>query len=133
MVLEVGRQLDIESSRDFLCSDILSTDLNIYMQSKNPVTSSQFAKLCRGMWASGDNSSCIKQEMNLLDEDAVVYKLIGPALIKQDPVEAKSNVETRLDLIKTEQGRLESQAKSVEEKRLQKEKQVWYLHRSKNV
>lgn len=64
------------------------------------------------------------QEMNILDEGAIVYKLIGPALIKQDPIEAKSNVETRLELIKSEQARLESQAKNVEEKRLQKEKQV---------
>ena len=62
--------------------------------------------------------------MNLLDEDATVYKLIGPALIKQDPVEAKSNVETRLELIKTELGRLESHAKSLEERRVQREKQV---------
>lgn len=62
--------------------------------------------------------------MNLLGEDATVYKLIGPALIKQDPVEAKSNVETRLELIKTELGRLEGQAKSLEEKRGQREKQV---------
>ena len=64
------------------------------------------------------------QEMNLLDEAAVVYKLIGPALIKQDPVEAKSNVETRLQLIKTELNRLDSQAKGVEERRSQREKQV---------
>jgi hypothetical protein len=62
--------------------------------------------------------------MGLLDEDANVYKLIGPALIKQDPVEAKSNVETRLNLIKGELSRLESQAKSVDEKRSQKQQQV---------
>lgn len=59
--------------------------------------------------------------MNLLDEDSTVYKLIGPALIKQDPVEAKSNVETRLELIKTELNRLEAQAKTGDEKRSQKE------------
>ena len=64
--------------------------------------------------------------MKLLGEDATVYKLIGPALIKQDPVEAKSNVETRLELIKTELGRLESQGKSLEEKRGHREKQVEY-------
>lgn len=62
--------------------------------------------------------------MNLLDEEANVYKLIGPALIKQDPVEAKSNVETRLELIRSELGRLEGQARSIEEKRSQREKQV---------
>ena len=65
--------------------------------------------------------------MNLLGDDATVYKLIGPALIKQDPVEAKSNVETRLELIKTELSRLEGQAKSVEDKRGQREKQVGHL------
>ena len=32
-------------------------------------------------------------------EDAKVYKLIGPTLIKQDPVEAKSNVNKRLEFI----------------------------------
>ena len=64
------------------------------------------------------------QEMNLLDEEAGVYKLIGPALIKQDPVEAKSNVETRLQLIRSELGRLEGQAKGIDEKRSQREQQV---------
>lgn len=63
--------------------------------------------------------------MNALDEEATVYKLIGPALIKQDPVEAKSNVETRLELINTELSRLEGQAKTTEEKRSQREKQVY--------
>ena len=48
----------------------------------------------------------------------------APALIKQDPVEAKSNVETRLNLIKGELSRLEGQAKSIEEKRAQKQQQV---------
>jgi len=31
-----------------------------------------------------------------------VYKLIGPVLVKQDQVEAKSNVETRLEFIRSE-------------------------------
>jgi prefoldin beta subunit len=46
-------------------------------------------------------------ELNLLDEGATVYKLIGPALVKQDHEEATSNVNKRLDFIKGEIKRIE--------------------------
>ena len=42
------------------------------------------------------------QELERLEDDANVYKLIGPVLIKQDLVEAKSNVEKRLEFIQNE-------------------------------
>lgn len=42
------------------------------------------------------------QELEKLDEDANVFKLIGPVLIKQDLVEAKSNVGKRLEFIQNE-------------------------------
>jgi hypothetical protein len=35
----------------------------------------------------------------VLEEDAAVYKLVGPMLIKQDLMEAKSNVSKRLEYI----------------------------------
>jgi prefoldin beta subunit len=37
-----------------------------------------------------------------VDEDGNVYKLIGPALIKQDAAEAKANVAKRIEFIKQE-------------------------------
>ena len=43
-----------------------------------------------------------EQELEKLNDDAKVYKLIGPALIKQDKVEALSNVAERLDFIENE-------------------------------
>jgi len=46
------------------------------------------------------------QELDLLDEDAIVYKLIGPAMIKQDLVEAKTNVSKRLEYIQAEMKRI---------------------------
>ena len=67
------------------------------------------------------------QELDLLDDDAGVYKLVGPALIKQDPVEAKSNVQKRLDYITGELTRLEGQLKGLEEKQLKKQQQVGSL------
>jgi|AntAceMinimDraft_5_1070358.scaffolds.fasta_scaffold06758_5 hypothetical protein len=42
------------------------------------------------------------QELEKLEEDANVFKLIGPVLIKQDLVEAKSNVGKRLEFITNE-------------------------------
>ena len=70
------------------------------------------------------NQSACTQELKLLDDEANVYKLIGPALVKQDPIEAKSNVEKRLEFIGHELSRLETQSKQLEEKRSQKHTQV---------
>jgi hypothetical protein len=42
---------------------------------------------------------CPMQELGRLDEDSTVYKQIGPAMIKQDLVEAQTNVSKRLEFI----------------------------------
>lgn len=42
------------------------------------------------------------QEFNLLTPNNTIYKLIGSALVKQDPVEAKANVAKRIEFIKNE-------------------------------
>jgi prefoldin beta subunit len=42
------------------------------------------------------------QEFSQLSPQNTVYKLIGPALIKQDQAEAKDNVRKRLDFIAAE-------------------------------
>jgi prefoldin beta subunit len=39
------------------------------------------------------------QELDILDEDTNIYKLIGPVLVKQDWVEAKANVDKRIEYI----------------------------------
>ncbi|KAK3038741.1 hypothetical protein RJ639_028348 [Escallonia herrerae] len=44
---------------------------------------------------------CLK-ELDLLNEDANVYKLIGPVLVKQDLAEANANVRKRIDYISAE-------------------------------
>ena len=44
----------------------------------------------------------VLQEMKLLSDDARVFKLIGPTMMLQDRSEAKSNVEKRLEFIKSE-------------------------------
>jgi len=39
------------------------------------------------------------QEFNSLADDANIYKLVGPVLLKQDASEAKSTVDGRLEYI----------------------------------
>jgi hypothetical protein len=45
---------------------------------------------------------CVAQELERLELDAGVFKLIGPVLIRQDLVEARANVSKRLDYIRGE-------------------------------
>lgn len=42
------------------------------------------------------------QELDLVEDGAVVYKLIGPVLVKQDLSEAKQTVDKRLEYIRKE-------------------------------
>ncbi len=42
------------------------------------------------------------EEMDYLDDDAVIYKMIGPVLVKQDLNEAKQNVSKRIEYINAE-------------------------------
>lgn len=56
------------------------------------------------------------QELEVLDEDARVFKLIGPALVRQEQPEAAANVRKRLDFIAAEVGRLDARAAALEEK-----------------
>ncbi|KAL3132531.1 hypothetical protein ABBQ32_009073 [Trebouxia sp. C0010 RCD-2024] len=72
-------------------------------------------------------SELVLQELELLDEDANIFKLIGPVLIKQDPLEAKTNVKKRLEFIKGESDRLDSQCKKLEDKQHKRQTAVRQL------
>ncbi|VDD95456.1 unnamed protein product [Enterobius vermicularis] len=67
-------------------------------------------------------NNLVKTELELLEEDATVYKLIGPVLVKQDLAEARQNVDKRIAYIKTEIKRLEeTMADAGEKQKAQKE------------
>ena len=42
------------------------------------------------------------QELDLVEDGGVVFKLMGPVLVKQDLSEAKQTVEKRLEYIRKE-------------------------------
>ena len=65
----------------------------------------------------------VLKELELLEDEAKVYKLVGPVLMKQDLVEARGNVEKRLDYIRAENERLEKAAEAMQKKQTEKQKQ----------
>ncbi|EFJ38616.1 hypothetical protein SELMODRAFT_74672 [Selaginella moellendorffii] len=71
----------------------------------------------------GENEMVIK-ELELLKEDANVFKLIGPVLVKQDLVEAKANVNKRIEYITGELRRLDGSLKSLEDQQGSKREEV---------
>eukprot|EP00051_Salpingoeca_urceolata_P027839 m.483547 g.483547 ORF g.483547 m.483547 type:complete len:141 (-) comp22976_c0_seq1:99-521(-) len=58
----------------------------------------------------------VKQELEILEEDDSVFKLIGPVMVKQDVTEAQSNVQSRLDWLGKEIERQEKQLETQTEK-----------------
>ena len=69
----------------------------------------------------------VLSELNSLDDSASVFKQVGPALLKQDPVEAKSNVSKRLEYINSEITRLNSHISSIESKQSCKQSDITKL------
>ncbi|KAF9619374.1 hypothetical protein IFM89_006561 [Coptis chinensis] len=61
----------------------------------------------------GENEIVLK-ELDLVKEDANVYKLIGPVLVKQDVMEANANVRKRIEYITAELKRLEGALQDME-------------------
>ncbi|TFY72330.1 hypothetical protein EVG20_g643 [Dentipellis fragilis] len=66
----------------------------------------------------------VKKEFNQLTPNNTVYKMVGPVLVKQEQNEAKSNVDKRLDFIRSEIKRIEGQLKEVGEKSEKKKLEI---------
>lgn len=66
--------------------------------------------------AQKQENSGVKSEFGKLKDDEAIYKLVGPALLKQDKVEAESTVDGRLEFINKEIVRQEAQIKETQEK-----------------
>ncbi|PSS04899.1 Prefoldin subunit like [Actinidia chinensis var. chinensis] len=74
----------------------------------------------------GENELVLK-ELDLLNEDANVYKLIGPVLVKQDLAEANANVRKRIEYISAELKRLDATLQDLEDKQNSKQDAILKL------
>jgi len=52
-------------------------------------------------------NNLVKKELALLEDDDVVYKLIGPILVQQETGDAKIQVDSRIEMINKEIKKLE--------------------------
>ncbi|KAH8831240.1 prefoldin subunit 6 [Flagelloscypha sp. PMI_526] len=66
----------------------------------------------------------VKKEFESLTPDNIVYKQIGPVLVKQEHGEAKSTVNTRLEFIRSEVKRVEGQLKDLQESSEKKKAEI---------
>ncbi|CAK4032299.1 Prefoldin subunit 6 [Lecanosticta acicola] len=66
----------------------------------------------------------VQAEFKNLDDDAKIYKLTGPVLLKQDSSEAKSTVDGRLEFIEKEIKRIEGTIKEMQEKSESKKMEI---------
>ncbi|XP_065879106.1 prefoldin subunit 6 [Euphorbia lathyris] len=74
----------------------------------------------------GENELVLK-ELDLLNEGANVYKLIGPVLVMQDMAEANANVRKRIEYISAELKRLDATLQDLEEKQNSKKDAIFKL------
>ncbi|KAL1517321.1 hypothetical protein ABEB36_001100 [Hypothenemus hampei] len=63
-----------------------------------------------------NENTVVKEELNLLPPDGKVYKSVGPVLIKTELVEAKQNVNKRIDYINKELKKVDELIASLEKK-----------------
>ncbi|BFZ05746.1 hypothetical protein BsWGS_08785 [Bradybaena similaris] len=61
-------------------------------------------------------NTLVKEELDRLEDGAAVFKMVGPALIKQELIEARQNVQKRIDYINGELKRHENVIKDLEKK-----------------
>ncbi|PQQ20419.1 prefoldin subunit 6 [Prunus yedoensis var. nudiflora] len=69
----------------------------------------------------GENELVLK-ELDLLSEDANVFKLIGPVLVKQDLAEARANVRKRIEYISAELKRLDTTLQDLDRSKIARKK-----------
>ncbi|RFU30859.1 hypothetical protein B7463_g5504, partial [Scytalidium lignicola] len=82
----------------------LQQDLQTFVQSREKLESQQ------------QENKGVQKEFANLNDDANIYKLVGPVLLKQDKAEAVMAVDGRLEFIVNEIKRVEKQIKDVQEK-----------------
>ncbi|XP_022607747.1 prefoldin subunit 6 [Seriola dumerili] len=92
----------------------LKAELEKYTQMQKDVSKSMSAR--QKLETQLTENNIVKEELDLLDSTNIVYKLIGPVLVKQELDEAKATVAKRLEYINGEIQRYETLLKEMEKK-----------------
>ncbi|XP_059202298.1 prefoldin subunit 6 [Centropristis striata] len=92
----------------------LKAEVEKYTQMQKDVSKSMSAR--QKLETQLTENNIVKEELDLMDSTNIVYKLIGPVLVKQDLDEAKATVTKRLEYINGEIQRYETLLKEMEKK-----------------
>jgi prefoldin beta subunit len=68
----------------------------------------------RHLLSQQNENEMVKQELGLLSDNAVVYKMVGPVLLKNELDDAKMTVNKRLEFISGEVKKVESSLEQME-------------------
>merc|ERR1719163_2776272 len=90
----------------------LETELNTYRAIQKEIGKVQ-NQISTAQTQILENEMVLK-ELEVLEEDAPVFKLIGPVLVKQELMEVRNNVQKRVEFIKSDIKRLEGIVKNYE-------------------
>ena len=77
-----------------------------------------------------NENGMVKQELDLLEDSATVFKLVGPILVKQELGEAKVNVEKRLEFIKNELEKVQNNITEKEEEQVKSREKIIEIQKS---
>ena len=75
----------------------------------------------------------VLKELELLEDEAQVFKLIGPVLVKQELVEVKNNVSKRIEFIKNDISRLGDNIAAKEKQQDEVKKAIGALQKQAGV
>merc|ERR1711988_1088756 len=90
----------------------LETELNTYRAIQKEIGKTQ-NQISTAQTQILENEMVLK-ELDILEDEDSVFKLIGPVLVKQELMEVKNNVTKRVEFIKNDIGRLEGTVKKFE-------------------
>eukprot|EP00796_Vickermania_ingenoplastis_P007711 gene7711-5410_t len=83
----------------------------------------------RQLGGQKNENDLVRDELNKLEPDAAVYKLIGPALVPQDQSDAKSIVANRLEFINNEINKTDKNIADIDRKETELQKRAQDLYR----
>jgi prefoldin beta subunit len=71
--------------------------------------------LLKQLTSQKSENESVKKEFEILEPSGVIWKLVGPVMVKQDREDAKANVEKRIEFISGDIGKAEEAIKELEE------------------
>eukprot|EP00930_Biecheleria_cincta_P052777 TRINITY_DN38065_c0_g1_i1.p1 TRINITY_DN38065_c0_g1~~TRINITY_DN38065_c0_g1_i1.p1 ORF type:complete len:123 (-),score=45.50 TRINITY_DN38065_c0_g1_i1:160-528(-) len=83
-----------------------------------------------GLIAQQQETELVQQEFETIEDDATIYKLVGPVMVKQNVDDAKSNVEKRLEYISGELERSNKVIEAKEKELSEKQKELIKMQQS---